>query len=120
MGKIKALSTRLGYETALAPIVPETDNWHTLPWEKYQRNVRRLQQRIYRATRQKAWRTVHQLQRLLLHSWSARCVAVRQVTQDNRGKRTAGIDGVANLHPTERLHLVERLVRRETARLNRT
>ena len=109
MGKIKALSTGLGYETALAPIVPETDNWRTLPWEKYQRNVRRLQQRIYRATRQKAWHTVHQLQRLLLHSWSARCVAVRQVTQDNRGKRTAGIDGVANLHPAERLHLVERL-----------
>ena len=109
MGKIKALSTGLGYETALTPMVQETDNWRALPWEKYQRNVCRLQQRIYRATTQKAWRTVHQLQRMLLHSWSARCVAVRQVTQDNRGKRTAGIDGVANLRPVERLHLAESL-----------
>ena len=109
MGKIKALSTGSGYEMALTPMVQETDNWRTLPWEKYQRNVRRLQQRIYQAATQQAWRTVHQLQRLLLRSWSARCVAVRQVTQDNRGKRTAGIDGVANLHPAERLHLAESL-----------
>ena len=48
MGKMKALSTRIGYETAHQETV-ETDNWRTLPWEKYQRNVRRLQQRIYRA-----------------------------------------------------------------------
>ena len=109
MGKMKALSTGIGYETAPAQMMSETDNWRTLPWEKYQRNVRRLQQRIYRATTQKAWHTVHQLQRLLLRSWAARCMAVRQVTQDNRGKRTAGIDGVANLHPTERLNLVESL-----------
>ncbi len=108
MGKIKALSTRLGYETAHLQTV-ETDNWRTLPWEKYQRNVRRLQQRIYRATRAEAWRTVHQLQRLLLRSWSARCVAVRQVTQDNRGKRTAGVDGLASYRPAERLNLVESL-----------
>ena len=109
MGKVKALSTGLGYEAAQAPMVQETDNWRMLPWEQYQRNVRRLQQRIYQATKQKAWRTVHQLQRLLLRSWSARCVAVRQVTQDNRGKRTAGIDGIANLRPTERLYLAESL-----------
>ncbi len=50
MGKIKALNTGLGYETALTPMVEETDNWRMLPWEKYQRNVRRLQQRIYQAT----------------------------------------------------------------------
>jgi hypothetical protein len=51
MSQMKAFSTGLGYETAPAQMMPETDNWRTLPWEKYQRNVRRLQQRIYRATK---------------------------------------------------------------------
>ncbi len=32
-----------------------------------------------------------------MRSWAARCLAVRKVTQDNRGKKTAGVDGVKNL-----------------------
>jgi hypothetical protein len=43
--------------------------------------------------------TPNSSQRLLLHSWSARLLAVRQVAQDNRGKRTAGVDGVKSLTP---------------------
>jgi RNA-directed DNA polymerase len=49
------------------------------------------------------------LQRLLLSSWSAKCLAVRKVTQDNRGKRTAGVDGIASLTPEERIALVANL-----------
>jgi RNA-directed DNA polymerase len=86
-----------------------TEGWRMLPWKKYQRNVRRLQQRIYRAERRGDWKRVQNLQRLLLHSWSACCLAVRQVTQENRGKRTAGVDGVASLSPKERLELARRL-----------
>ncbi|MGC9083799.1 MAG: reverse transcriptase N-terminal domain-containing protein, partial [Anaerolineae bacterium] len=76
------------------------EDWETLRWKEYQRNVYRLQRRIYRATRQGDWRRVHKLQRLLLRSWSARCLAVRRVSQENRGKRTAGVDGVKNLYRT--------------------
>ena len=47
------------------------------------------------------------LQRLLLRSYSARCLAVRRVTQDNRGKRTAGVDGIAKVPPPIRLRMVE-------------
>src|SRR5262249_41107276 len=47
-------------------------------------------------------KTVHQLQRLLMKSWSAKCLAARQVTQDNRGKHTAGVDGVKSLTPSQR------------------
>ena len=86
-----------------------TEDWRTLPWKRYLRNVRRLQQRIYRAERRGDWKRVRNLQRLLLRSWSARCLAVRQVTQDNRGKRTAGVDGVAALKPQQRLKLAKRL-----------
>lgn len=86
-----------------------SEEWQRLPWKQYQRNVYRLQQRIYQAKRRNQVRQVHNLQRLLLRSWSARCVAVRQVTQDNRGKRTAGVDGVASLTPLQRLVLAQEL-----------
>jgi RNA-directed DNA polymerase len=41
-----------------------------------------------------------------MSSWSAKCLAVRQVTQDNQGKRTPGIDGIAALSPEERMDLL--------------
>ena len=83
--------------------------WKDLPWRKIERNVFKLQKRIYRASRRGDVKAVHRLQKLLMKSWSARCLAVRRVTQDNRGKRTAGVDGVRKLNPTQRLKLVERL-----------
>ena len=88
-----------------------TEDWAALPWKQYQRNVYRLQKRIYRAARQGDWKRVHRLQRLLLRSWSARCLAVRQVTQENRGKRTPGADGVAALTAKQRLRLAGTLRR---------
>lgn len=81
--------------------------WKTLPWRKLERQVFKLQTRIYRASRRGDVKTVHRLQRLLLRSWAARCLAVRRVTQDNQGKRTAGVDGVASLTPLERMFLVK-------------
>jgi RNA-directed DNA polymerase len=49
------------------------------------------------------------LQRLLLRSTSAKLLAVRRVTQDNQGKKTPGVDGVAALEPEERCLLVQDL-----------
>jgi len=93
----------------MADVTTRTEDWQTLPWKKFQRNVYRLQRRIYQATQRGDWKRVHALQRLLLRSWSARCLAVRQVTQDNRGKRTPGVDGVKVLRPTPRLRLARDL-----------
>jgi RNA-directed DNA polymerase len=93
----------------MADVAIRTEDWRALPWHDYQRNVYRLQKRIYQATRRGDWKRVHSLQRLLLRSWSARCLAVRQVTQDNRGKRTPGVDGVASLKPEERLTYAHQL-----------
>jgi RNA-directed DNA polymerase len=86
-----------------------TEDWRTLRWKNIQRNVCRLQQRIYRAERRGDRKCAHSLQRLLLRSWSSRCLAVRQVTQENRGKRTAGVDGIASLKPNQRLKMAKRL-----------
>jgi RNA-directed DNA polymerase len=93
----------------MADVAIRTEDWQTLPWKQYQRNVFRLQKRIYQAARRGDWKRMHCLQRLLLRSGSARCLAVRQVTQENRGKRTPGVDGVASLTPRQRLALARRL-----------
>jgi RNA-directed DNA polymerase len=83
--------------------------WETLPWHKLERRVFKLQQRIYRATCRGDTKKVHQLQRLLLSSRAAKLLAVRRVTQDNRGKNTAGVDGVQAVPPPERLEMARTL-----------
>jgi RNA-directed DNA polymerase len=93
-----------------------TEDWRTLPWKTIHKNVFRLQRRIYQAARRNDVKRVHDLQRLLLRSWSARCLAVRRVTQDNRGKNTPGIDGIARLTPSQRLHMVTQLRHLDTHR----
>jgi RNA-directed DNA polymerase len=92
------------------------DEWSTLPWKKIERDVFKLQQRIYRASSHGDLKTVHQLQRLLLHSRAAKLLAVRKVTQDNQGKKTAGVDGVKSLPPSQRLTLSQNLKLAEKAK----
>jgi RNA-directed DNA polymerase len=90
-----------------------TEGWETLPWKQFERNVFRArrapEKRIDKATLRGDFKQVRNLQRLLLRSYSARCLAVRRVTQDNRGKRTPGIDGVAKVAPVVRIHMVDLL-----------
>ena len=91
------------------------DRWNTLPWKHLQRNVFKLQTRIYRAACRGDVKTVRMLQRLLMHSWSAKLLAVRKVTQDNQGKKTPGVDGVKSLPPPQRLTLARTLTLDGTA-----
>ena len=67
--------------------------WKQIDWSKCERQVRRLQARIVKATRAGRWNKVKALQRLLTCSFSGKALAVRRVT-GNQGKRTSGIDGV--------------------------
>jgi group II intron reverse transcriptase/maturase len=85
------------------------DDWKALPWKKFQKVVFRLQTRIYKARKKGDHKKVRQLQKLLLSSKTAKYLAVRQVTQLNQGKTTAGIDGKTALHCKERLQLTEQL-----------
>ncbi len=91
-------------ETVTAPVPIE--DWTALPWRKLERAVYRLQRRIYRASLRGNVTAVHSLQRLLMKSEAARCLAVRRVTQDNQGKRTAGVDGIKSVGPKHRPLLV--------------
>src|SRR4051812_13227152 len=92
------------------------EDWAHLPWRKLERVVYRLQTRIFRASERGNVRAVHSLQRLLMKSEAARCLAVRRVTQDNRGKNTAGIDGVKAVPPVQRSLLVTTLGRPDAIR----
>jgi RNA-directed DNA polymerase len=83
--------------------------WKNIPWPKLERYVFRLQKRIFKASQQNNVETVRRLQKTLLRSRSARTLAVRQVTQDNQGKNTAGVDGVKTLTPQQRSILVNSL-----------
>src|SRR5271170_177425 len=66
--------------------------WEQLNWTQCERNVRRLQARIVKATQAGRWNKVKALQRLLTCSFSGKALAVKRVT-DNRGRRTSGVDG---------------------------
>ena len=83
--------------------------WSSLDWKKFQKNLFRLQKRIYKAMQNGDSRKVRNLQRLVLKSLAARMLAVRQVTQLNSGKKTCGIDGVKSLNFKQRLNLAEKL-----------
>jgi RNA-directed DNA polymerase len=83
--------------------------WRELPWRMLEKHVYRMQKRIYRANQRGNTRQVEKLQKLLLKSEAARLLAVRRVTQDNRGKKTAGVDGVKSVPPKERFLMVKQL-----------
>jgi group II intron reverse transcriptase/maturase len=85
------------------------DEWKTLPWKKFQKNLFRLQHRIFKAAKENDFNSVKCLQSLLLGSKCSKYLAVRQVTQLNNGKKTAGIDGIKSLNSKERLLLVNEL-----------
>ncbi len=96
--------------------MPNTDStktntvgWNDINWRQVERYVFKLQKRIYSASRRGDVKQVRKLQKTLYRSWSNKVLAVRRVTQDNRGHKTAGVDGVKSLSPEERLNLVGQL-----------
>ncbi len=93
-----------------------TEAWNTINWAKVQRKVFKLQKRIYQASLSGQNAASRKLQKLLIKSYYARLLAVRRVTQDNQGKRTAGVDGVKSITPKQRLELAESLSKYQKAK----
>ncbi len=91
------------------PVKDDSKEWSDINWKKVERRVFKLQKRIYQASSRGDSRIVRKLQKTLMRSWSAKCLAVRRVTQDNQGKKTAGVDGVKALSPAARLNLIGQL-----------
>jgi len=86
-----------------------TVEWNQMNWRKLERKVYKLQKRIYQASIRGDVKAFRRLQKTLMKSWSAKVLAVRRVTQDNQGKKTAGVDGLKSLTLKQRLTLVANL-----------
>jgi RNA-directed DNA polymerase len=83
--------------------------WDEIDWRAQEGQVRRLRQRIFKAAREQDWPKVRNLQKLMLRSRACTLVSVRQVTQRNTGRRTAGIDGEVALTPEARADVAVRV-----------
>src|SRR6266446_5948768 len=83
--------------------------WDKIDWRAHEGQVRRLRQRIFTAAQEQDWPRVRNLQKLMLRSRSNTLVSVRQVTQRNAGRKTAGIDGEVALTPGARADVAVRV-----------
>ena len=81
-------------------------DWNQINWKKVRRIVSNLRKRIFRARKLGQWKQLRRLQKLLLKSYANLLLAVRQITQQNKGKDTAGIDKEVFNTPEKRVKLV--------------
>lgn len=83
--------------------------WKNSDWTQIRREVRHKQSAIYEAALKNDTPLVHLLQKELTESLAAKMLAIKRVTQDNRGKACAGIDGKKRLTVAEREALIPRI-----------
>jgi len=64
-----------------------SESWKSLPWKKFRGNLFRLQKKVFKAVQAGDMRKARSLQKLILKSFAARFLAIRQVTQLNGGRK---------------------------------
>lgn len=67
------------------------EQWQSINWKRASRIVKSLQRRIVVAIKANRWGKVKSLQWILTHSFFAKVLAVRRVTE-NKGSQTSGVD----------------------------
>ena len=100
------MKDRVTHDIGATELHPE---WCDIDWKRARQRVKNLRQRIYRATENGQWKKVRSLTKLMLRSHSNLLGSVRRVTQENRGKKTAGIDGQVALTPAQQVHQVREM-----------
>jgi RNA-directed DNA polymerase len=100
----------LGLSLPIIPLLPQQWDWSQIDWKRIERSVDSLQKRIYKAVKNGRRNLARKLSKLLLRSTSSICLNVRKVTQDNQGRRTAGVDGRKALEASARKELVEEII----------
>ena len=88
----------------------DTHSWNAINWRSIESSVRRLQMRIAKAVQEGRHNKVKSLQWLLTHSFQAKLLAAKRVTQ-NRGSKTAGVDGKICRTPKQKMQLAKSLQR---------
>ena len=89
----------------------KAEAWDQINWSQCERQVKRLQARIVKATRAGRHGKVKALQWLLTHSYAAKALAVKRVTE-NQGKNTPGVDGKTWRTPAAKSKAIKSLQRR--------
>jgi len=87
--------------------------WNKIDWTRVEFMVYDLQSKIFQSSKKerncKQKIVTRNLQKQLLNLAEAKMMSVRKVTQDNRDKVTAGVDGVKTLNNFERIELLSKL-----------
>ena len=83
--------------------------WKEIDWPTAEKNISRLQQRIYKASLNKETRKLHRLQRRLLINEEARAISIKRVTELNRGRKTPGVDRKIIVNNNEKIELLKNL-----------
>ncbi len=90
---------------------PRDRAWSQIDWQQAQSQVRRLQMRIAKAVRERKWGEVKTLQWILTHSYHAKLLAVKRVSQSS-GAKTPGVDGVLWRTAEQKIRAASSLQRR--------
>lgn len=88
-----------------------TPTWKTINWNHVSAQVKQLQMRIAKAVREKSYGKAKALQWLLTHSFSAKLLAVKRVSQSS-GSKTPGVDGIVWKTPNQKMQAAQSLQRR--------
>jgi RNA-directed DNA polymerase len=81
------------------------ENWSQINWRKATKTVKNLRKRIFRARELGNFRKLRNLQKLMLRSQSNLLLSIKQITQINKGKQTAGVDKEVIETPQQRVKL---------------
>lgn len=84
-------------------------NWRDINWASSDKNVRKWQDKIYSASKVGEVKEVRRFQHAILGLMDSKLIAVRQITQDNKGRKTPGVDKVGFIPPDERIELARSL-----------
>ncbi len=98
-------------DAATLACAPFDMTWNGISWIDVQRQVRRLQARIVKATQAGRHNKVKALQWLLTHSFSGKALAVKRVTE-NKGRNTPGVDKITWKTPEAKINAIASMKRR--------
>jgi RNA-directed DNA polymerase len=83
--------------------------WRDINWGRVRKYARRLENSIAKAVEHHDFAQVNKLRRIWNGGKLIKLLAVRKVTSDNRGKRTAGIDGIKVTTDKQRVEMANKL-----------
>lgn len=87
---------------------PEKE-WASINWTDIAFKVAAVQTIIFEASQIGNTDKVHEYQNSLINMKEAKLLSIRKVTQDNKGKKTAGIDGLKKLNAKQRLEILDKI-----------